>query len=156
MADNYLEKRMDDYRRGISAPHHSGRRGLLFPAMAVFVYPADAPGGDVMLRTLAQAGYKVCFGVSDQANGSRLAVSTGGRYYPLEPDAVAADLAGRGEAVAALVMLGCDCRGTYAALAPARIIAVGMSQPDCISVTGQTPLGAAILTAALAHPEVVL
>lgn len=156
MADNYLEKRMDDYRRGVSAPHHSGRRGLLFPAMAVFVYPADAPGGDVMLRTLAQAGYKVCFGVSDQANGSRLAVSTGGRYYPLKPEAVAADLARRGETVAALVMLGCDCRDTYAALAPARSIAVGMSQPDCISVTGQTPLGAAILTASLAHPEVEL
>lgn len=156
MADNYLEKRMDDYRRGVSAPHHSGRRGLLFPAMAVFVYPADAPGGDVMLRTLAQAGYKVCFGVSDQANGSRLAVSTGGRYYPLKPEAVAADLARRGETVAALVMLGCDCRDTYAALAPARSIAVGVSQPGCVSVTGQTPLGAAILTAALAHPEVHL
>ena len=70
MADNYLEKRMDDYRRGNSAPHHSGRRGLLFPAMAVFVYPADAPGGDVMLRTLAQAGYKVSFGVSDQATAA--------------------------------------------------------------------------------------
>ena len=53
-------------------------------------------------------------------------------------------------------MLGCDCRDTYAALAPARSIAVGVSQPGCVSVTGQTPLGAAILTVALAHPEVHL
>lgn len=154
MADNYLEKRMEDYRRGTSTTRTASRRGLLFPAVSLFVYPADAPGGDVMLRTLVQAGYKVSFAVLDPARGGSLAGSTGARYYPLEAPAIAADLARRGESVAALVMLGCDCRDTYAPLAPARCISVGRQLPGCTSVTGQAPLAAAILTAALAHPEV--
>ena len=45
MADNYIEKRMEDYRRGNAGKRTAARRGLLFPAVSVFVYPADAAGG---------------------------------------------------------------------------------------------------------------
>lgn len=156
MADNYLEKRMEDYRRGNAGKRAAARRGLQFPSASVFVYPADAAGGDVMLRTLVQAGYKVSFGVIDPVAGPVLAAGSGARYYPLAPAAVAADLVARGENSVALVMLACDCRITHAALNPSRWISVVESVDGAVSVMGQTPLAAAILTAALAHPEVNL
>lgn len=154
MADNYIEKRMEDYRRGNAGKRTAARRGLLFPAVSVFVYPADAAGGDVMLRTLVQAGYKVSFGVLDPSTGPALAAGCGARYYPLAPEAVAADLATRGEDVAALIMLACDCRATHAPIAPSRWISVGGCVDGAVAVEGQTPLAAAILAVAFAHPEV--
>ena len=156
MADNYLEKRMEDYRRATSARSVVSRRGLLFPAVTVDVYPADAEGGEVMLRTLVAAGYKVSFGVTDASRGSALAGKSGARYYPLMPEAVAADLAGRGEPLAAVLMLGHDCRETHACLHPGRWIYVGDAVPGLFCIEGQTPLGAAVLATALAHPEVKL
>jgi len=158
MADNYLEKRMEDYRRGHTAVRSSTRRGLVFPSVTVFVHRADVPGGDIMLRTLVDAGYKVCFDTTAASAGTSLAQSTGARFYPLAPDAIAEDLLHRGERLVAVVMLGDDCRGAYSCMSSAKWISVDIDGDTfgAIAVNGQTPVAAAIIVAALAHPEVTV
>ena len=158
MADNYLEKRMADYRSGRSAARIVTRRGLVFPAVTVFVYGADAAGGDVMLRTLVQAGYKVCFDTGAPAEGAILAQATGARYYPLSPEAIAADMNARGDRLSAVVMLGNDCRESHSCLVPEKWIAVDVAGIDdrVLSIDGQTITTAAVLVAAYAHPDVTL
>lgn len=83
MADNYLERRMDDYRSGrlAASPH---RR--LMPdadAPAIHVHGADAAP---MVGALRAAGARVSFSGVSLSEGSRLAQATGTTYCPLPPD----------------------------------------------------------------------
>ena len=100
MADNYLENKMDEYRRGLlSAPSRrkttpSGyARGcasfLPFPpGLRVFVL-ADMPGEDE-LKAMVDAGCRVAFTGIDKTEGTRLAQKCGAQYHPISPNDEAA------------------------------------------------------------------
>lgn len=106
MADNYLEKRMQDYSSGRLSPKstakaRSGLRCIRIPSLGVFV--VDATSADsLMLKALVEIGYRVCF--TAQADGPAIAQATGARFYPIPYDAIAADLAARGEALHAVIL----------------------------------------------------
>ncbi len=146
MADNYLEKRMDDYARGrLSSPRASSvRTGSKYPTLTVFVDQADTQGGREVMTAFVQAGCKVCFTVADPSQGNKLAQATGARYYSLAPVAIAEHMTSRGESIDALILLNDITSHLTDALKPAKVV----------TVQNQTPAGAAILALALAHPEV--
>lgn len=90
MADDFLGKKMDDYRRGItggkyrpkSKPSISARSGILavpFPETKIFV--ANAPSSSVLteiVRLAAKNGAKVAF---NGEGGRELAYATGSRWH---------------------------------------------------------------------------
>ena len=92
MADNYLENKMDDYRRGVTAksPRRScsGATAASAPIsltphnIALFI---SAPGLLRALLTVFQgvSGQKVAFAGTDTREGSRLAQSTGSLFVPV-------------------------------------------------------------------------
>lgn len=112
MADNYLEKRMDDYARGrMSAPvRRAGARpgwlSVRCPSLTVMVVDADRHGGADVVETFVQAGCKVMFTAADAKAGATLAQKTGGRFYPCGVAGAAADMARRGEAADVTVICG--------------------------------------------------
>lgn len=95
MADNYLERRMDDYRAGkLSAP----RRKTATSSAATSATPA-LEGSRVMIRCgstsaspraaaltslLAAAGCRVAFTDTDSHGGTLLARSTGAQCHPID------------------------------------------------------------------------
>lgn len=101
MADNYLERRMEDYRSGrggsrrLHAPSRSGRLSLPYPHQYVLVLGGDTPAGRAVLEAFSHSGATVAF--TGSADGAALAQRTGARYYPLTAAEAAADMAARGE-----------------------------------------------------------
>lgn len=92
MADNYLERKMEEYRQGAKRPmakrHTSssaGRKGMMavdFPEINVFVTSAD----EALVRAFSEAGAHVafCCGVPDmKKSATGLAERTGSRFYPM-------------------------------------------------------------------------
>lgn len=91
MADNYLEKKMDDYRRGVNAK--APRRSYINPAAprCLTVEPqriAAVISDDALLQALLPLlqglpGVKVAFAGSDGRAGSHLAQSSGALFVPV-------------------------------------------------------------------------
>lgn len=112
MADNYLEKRMEDYARGrMSAPSRraGARPGWLSvrcPSLVALVVDADRHGGAEVVETFVQAGSKVMFTASDAKVGAALAQKVGGRFYPCPVADAVADMERRGEAADVTVLCG--------------------------------------------------
>lgn len=112
MADNYLEKRMEDYARGRSAApsrRPGARPGWLSvrcPALTALVVGADCPGGPEVVATFVQAGCRVMFTASDAKNGAALAQKCGGRFYPCGPAGALADMERRSESADVTVVCG--------------------------------------------------
>ncbi len=81
MADNYLERQMEDYRAGrlsTSAVVPSRRRDL-----TAWVDIAPDPDLTVdVVSSLRMAGVRVAFTLDDMRRGNEVAQSTGARYYP--------------------------------------------------------------------------
>lgn len=90
MADNYLEKKMDDYRRGVSNPP---RRSVASPprvAQTDIIQPlrvalliADSQFLESLVATLRKYQHKVAFAASDPREGTRLAQSHGALFIPV-------------------------------------------------------------------------
>lgn len=109
MADNYLERRMEDYRSGrlaVKKPVRPARtRGggdsgvmtLEFPPMNVLVStPILSPLSEALVRMARTLGARVAVLSDDRAGGARVAQECGARFYPSLPLAeVLADLAAR-------------------------------------------------------------
>ena len=160
MADNYLEKRMDDYAKGrLGKPTaHTGRRAgyaqIKFPQQTIFIVSADLM--PEVLATMAVAGMKVFFTCSDPKQGQQLAQRCGGRFYPIDNAAIAADLAARGDKVDTLIAIStADVPDT----GQRKSIYVGAERPAGLpeavhAITGQSPEASAILALAWAHPSV--
>lgn len=106
MADNYLENKMDEYRRGVlNAPARrkltpSGHAGgcasfLPFPpGLRVMVLCDEAP--EETVKALVNAGCRVAFTGPDRIHGARVAQATGAQHHPVAPsdaEAVAHSLA---------------------------------------------------------------
>lgn len=93
MADNYLEKRMEEYRAGKLAPkssrtvaavarHRPGDVVLAFPQMSALVLCEDAALVDLVAKSFRKAGFQLAFCMSDSREGTRIAQSAGCRFYP--------------------------------------------------------------------------
>ncbi len=93
MADNYLERRMEQYR---AERPKAFRRGVK-PTRAVFVCDGLSEQGRELVSRLSADPYcAVAFAGSSRAEGARLAQLTASRFYPLSeamPLAAAIDLA---------------------------------------------------------------
>lgn len=120
MADNYLEKKMEDHRsrQGARMAAHRGTKatwlpqGLTFefPEMRVLVPGSDSsPIGPSLVRLLRSLGVKVAFSGSQSSDNRMLAQETGARFYPqsaaMTIDRICADLSERWGGLDVLVNL---------------------------------------------------
>ena len=113
MADNFLEKQMDDYRNGRRrnpVSHSGGRRPgiypMKYPPQTVAVLRADLPGGTQLIAQLIQAGATVAFTAASA--GTTIAQTAGGRFYPDGIDQLRADLNARDQLPAAIIAFTLD------------------------------------------------
>jgi hypothetical protein len=95
MADNYLENKMDEYRRGVlNAPARrrltpSGHAGgcasfMPFPpGLRVMVLCAEA--SEEIIKALVNAGCRVAFTGPDRSHGARVAQASGAQHHPVDP-----------------------------------------------------------------------
>lgn len=118
MADNYLERRMDDYRSGRLSVKPTPRTMLpkdalvvRYPAFAVLVIAGGSEYDEIVVEQLCRVGLKVSFTHPDHKAGTALAQRVGARLYPatMEMDKILADMdVRRTPASLVLVAEGCE------------------------------------------------
>lgn len=80
MADNYLEKKMEEHRNGSRTMFRAQKK----KTRAVFITDGLSPEGRGNIRTLSAGGdCRIAFAGTDSREGSRLAQATGSRFYCL-------------------------------------------------------------------------
>lgn len=94
MADNYLEKRMDDLRRGqrpgayrpklTPVGHATGKLQVAFPPRRVLVTGGASGIGRAIVEAYCKAGCRVAFVDNDTEAGRSTASATGSRFIPLD------------------------------------------------------------------------
>lgn len=118
MADNYLERRMDEYRRsrqGAAVKHvrptlstlRPGQIAVDYPAQRILVTGGTTPGGQAIIRLFRQFACRVAFtdADSDRADATRLAQLTGAQYHPGTAEAALNRLATAGDPATVIVDL---------------------------------------------------
>lgn len=92
MADNYLEKQMDDFRAGrLNSRHTSPMRRMTplkpdevaLPGKRVLVACREFDMTERLVRLFRSTGARVAFIATPGSVGTALAQSTGSRYYPV-------------------------------------------------------------------------
>lgn len=93
MADNYLEKKMEEHRRGVTAKavgrrlspvgERRGTVSFKIDELRVLVTDASTETGMAIVRRLREGGCKVAFVTKEEKAGRELAQSSGARYYPV-------------------------------------------------------------------------
>lgn len=153
MADNYLEKKMDDYRKGrqsASARLQHGLRCIKIPPLRVLVVNAD--GHELLLRALCEVGYRVAFTLA-AGNGNAMAQSTGAKYIPGSADDALHFLAEGGDQPVGIIAPTSAELPSYAFLpvdaAPISLVIDEASSPNTISISAESPGATALL--AIAH-----
>lgn len=91
MADNYLEKKMEEHRLASSAKSYSrrmspggnkpGTLAVRFDPLRVIVTDGSTAVGEATVRRFMNAGCRVAFLSADMSQGRRLSQSTGSRFY---------------------------------------------------------------------------
>ncbi len=98
MADNFLERRMEDYRSGkLSAhsTHHPGRKSSTdaAPALAglrvIVTDGLSEPLTSRIVKKLLEEGCKVAFMGTDSKEGARFAQASGAQFHPVKDTASA-------------------------------------------------------------------
>ena len=119
MADNYLEKKMEEYRSGaLSKPaarrlsptgERPGTVSFRIDQLRVLVTDASDDVGRAVVRKLRGAGCRVAFVSPDIKDGRTLSQATGSRFYPV-PVAhdIMADITEAWGGLDALVVIGGD------------------------------------------------
>lgn len=134
MADNWLERKMDDYRSGRNATgrkpaHHTATKGLMtvrFTPRHVLIDNATAPLATPLATAFREAGCHVSILGTDLRAGNDAAQRSGARFIPLSPAgcapaiAKAVSLNGPAEAVvitnpakATALLEACRCEHPY-------------------------------------------
>lgn len=99
MADNYLERKMEEHLAGHGVVYRpkltpSGRKPgeivFKFPSRRVFVTGGASGIGKAIVKSFAESGCKVAFCDSDSKEGTRTAQALGARFYPVDVTDVAA------------------------------------------------------------------
>ncbi len=155
MADNYLERRMEDYRSGrggsrrLHASSRSGRLSLPYPHQYVLVLGGDTPAGRAVLEAFSHSGATVAFTAS--ADGAALAQRTGARYYPMTAAEAAADMAARGEGPDVVIV--CDGSAPLSEIGHLIVITGQPADiPGAIVIAGTDLAQAARIALMAAHP----
>ena len=95
MADNYLERRMEEHRASQNTPPRStykpaplkpGRVIINYPPSRILVTDGDTPTGQAVIRGFIAMKCPVSFTVADSATGASIAQATGARYIPGSPE----------------------------------------------------------------------
>lgn len=172
MADNYLEKRMDDYAHGRlgSKGARQGRRpgyaSIKYPRQQVLIVGCDASAsGEALLKAFVEStSVAVCFTANDRSKGTSLSQRCGGRFYPVSPEVIADDIAKRGETFDTVVLVNPhsikEAIDSMAFMTPRQWLVVSDSDVElpeglpCAVLTGHQPEAAALLALALVHPAV--
>lgn len=89
MADNYLEKRMEEHRarqNAACASRPPSRQLIPFKPLRVFVpeIQSAVDTAKAIISAYASAGCTVGFANADNAEGRKIAQASGGRFYPME------------------------------------------------------------------------
>lgn len=86
MADNYLERRMEDYRNGKLSTRRMSPVSVKRPSMAlrVFIIGGNTEAGRRHVRILRKYGWKVAFTDADFKAGRELAQTTGSQHHPVD------------------------------------------------------------------------
>ncbi|MDE7386449.1 MAG: hypothetical protein K2N28_04870 [Muribaculaceae bacterium] len=118
MADNYLERRMDEYRRsqqGATVKHvrptlstlRPGQVAVDYPPQRVLVTAGTTPDGQAIVKLFRQFACRVAFTApdSDRAAATRLAQLTGAQYHPGQADAAVDRLATAGDPATVIIDL---------------------------------------------------
>lgn len=92
MADNYLEKRMEEHRAGAGRQafrprltprgRRPGELVVEFTPCPVVIHDIETPGMTGVIRELVAAGFKVCFTMGDIHRATRLASTLGASFLP--------------------------------------------------------------------------
>ncbi len=87
MADNYLEKRMDDYRRGALSPRRTGYPSsgywrLKIPRLRVMIAGPVSSCVQEVIRMYASMGCKVVFCHENSLEGREISQKTGALFFP--------------------------------------------------------------------------
>lgn len=83
MADNFLERRMEEYRARQAAG--TLPRPQRAPEATAFVVDGLSAEGEKAVRSLRASGrYRVAFAGTDRRRGTALAQATGARFYPFD------------------------------------------------------------------------
>lgn len=93
MADNYLERRMEDLRSGrigAAARHRTGAPAksrhtlsVTFPEMRILVADGLSDLGKAIIKAFRSVGMKVAFCAPEQHEGNLFAQESGARYCPV-------------------------------------------------------------------------
>lgn len=117
MADNYLEKRMEDYRRSqgaaarrpAGAVSRPGRVIVAYPAVRVLVADGCTTEGQAIIEAMRRMQCRVAFTGDDADAGTRLARSSGAQFHPAStPAEAAARLADAGDPPAYIIAPAAD------------------------------------------------
>lgn len=93
MADNYLERKMEDYRLGksggsnvkrVSATAKPGTVNVKFPPRRVFVTGGASGIGRAIVEVFRKAGCRVAFCDIDPKAGAATAQATGAQFHPVD------------------------------------------------------------------------
>lgn len=89
MADNYLERRMNDYREGRNTPSAQARRATITATTksqpAIFIIGGETADGLKHITYFRNRDWRVAFTHPDTAEGRRLAQSSGAQHHPIDP-----------------------------------------------------------------------
>lgn len=163
MADNYLERRMDDYRSGrLASRSHStpsmravkrpDTLTLTYPPLRVAVFAAGlTPVAGETVKALASAGCTIDFTSADTKASTELAQRTGARFYPaatVSPDSMIEDIIARRDGIDVAVVFG-GMAGKSSPLPAARVI-----DADALPVSQEAaPETVARFILYLVHPD---
>lgn len=152
MADNYLEKRMEDYRAGRPqrSLSHTRKTGatLTFPAVRIAVLGVASAESIEAVGQLVRTGCRVAFTIIGGVNGSQTAQSTGGRFYPCDARAMLASLTDEGDAPAVIVVAHADA--VIPELEPGvRLFSIAGPVKGAVTIEGGDPAATARTLAAL-------
>lgn len=90
MADNYLEKKMEDYRQGRTAVSMSShQKSKTRTDLRVLILGGETPAGSQTVTELRKSGWRVAFTDPEMKTGRHLAQTTGAQHHPISPSSTA-------------------------------------------------------------------
>lgn len=170
MADNYLERRMEEYRSGrlasksrttpsMRSPRKNNELVLRYePMVTAMVADEVTPLFSATVAAFTAVGCRVAFTAGDVKSSTELAQRTGARYYPpsVTPSDMMADVASRWGEVEVAVVFGGDTPLAELSLSEGvRVIdaaSLETSIPSCM-LTDIPPSRLARHILYLAHPD---
>lgn len=141
MADNYLERRMEEYRMARQAggvKKHAvpllkrGRVTVDYPAMRVLVANADNETGQAVVDGLRRMGCRVAITARDSRRGTLIAQRSGSQFHPGSVAEALSRLEGAGDPVSVIADIEGLVESTFCRVIvpPAQVLEQG---PDAVA-----------------------